>query len=66
MASVGDSNAGNEVVVSSEEVLAVRIIDVAGDHGAAGDHNVVLCVGVQEDGVIDGSAKANRVVQLHH
>jgi len=62
MSMVRDSNASNEIVVSSQEVLAMRVIQISADNWAAGNADVVLTVGVQEHRAINLSTETNGMV----
>ena len=49
----------------SEEMLAVRVIQVAGNHAGASNGDVVNLVWMQEDGVLNLTAETDRVVQFY-
>jgi len=65
MALVRDRDAGDLVIMRREEVLAVGIVEIARDDAAARDHDILLRIGVEEDRVINLSAEADGVIQLH-
>lgn len=65
MALVRDSNALNLIVVRSQKVLTVRIIQVAADNTASCNGYVVDLIRVQIYRVIDFAAKPDSVVELY-
>jgi len=66
VALVREGEASNCIVVGSQEVLAMRVIQVAAHDAAPGDAHVVNRVRVQEDRVGDLAAEADGVVKFDH
>jgi hypothetical protein len=59
MTLVRHSHAGDGIVVSCQEVLTVRIIEVSDYYTAAGNAHKVTLIWMQKHGVVDLTAEAN-------
>ena len=64
MAVVRDGHASDQIVVRRQEVLRVRVGEVARHNGGACDADEVLAVRVQEHRVVNLAAESDGVVKL--
>ena len=59
---VWNSEACDEVVVGCQEVLAVWVIQITGHDGASSDADVLFCIRMEEDRVVNLTAEADSMV----
>ena len=63
---VGDGDAGNQVIMSGQEVLTVWIIKISRNDTASGDEHILLGIGMEEHGVVNLTTKPNGMIELNH
>jgi len=62
MTLIWDGDTGDQIIVGSQKVLAVRIVQISGDDTASSNHNVFFSIWVQKNWVINLAAEANSVI----